>query len=107
LPAGKSAPPPLPLRGFTALRCFHPIPSTLPFTAPAAASIIAGVTALSSDDIIPLPSVLVRFAIKSFGWTTPKPVVEISPFKTSPIIPSPFLGRPLRRFTPSPWMSGV
>ncbi len=52
-----------------------PIVDTLPFTAPAATSIITGVTAFSSDDIIPLPF------CKRFGLTTPKPVVDIDPLK--------------------------
>jgi hypothetical protein len=64
---------------------FIPIPSTLPLTAPATESIIAGATALSSDDMIPLPTFL---GLPRFFFA-PSPVIPIKPFNASPIIPSP------------------
>ncbi len=65
---------------------FIPIPSTLPLTAPATPSIIAGATALRSDDMMPLPF-FVPFGLPRFF--IPKPDIPIKPLSASPIIPSP------------------
>ncbi len=98
---GKSAPPSRPFRGLPVLRFLTPNPETLFFAAPAdvfvIVSIVVGATALMILDNTPFPF-LVRF-----GLTTPKPVTLVIPFKTSPITPFPFFGRPLFGLTtPSP-----
>ena len=101
--------------GFLPLFFFTPKPLTLFFAKLAAASIATGARALAAAFAAkpanaprPLPFlVFLGFFVfsvtcKSGGsTTTPKPVVLIIPFKTSPITPLPFLGLPLF-FIPEP-----
>ena len=103
--------PKLAIAGFLPLFFFTPKPLTLSLAKLEAASIAIGASALAANLAsapIPLPFLVflgfLAFSAtcKSGGsTTTPKPVVLIIPFKTSPITPLPFLGLPLF-FIPEP-----